>query len=204
MSETVSSNGQRRLGRTDWIQAAIDVMIGSSVDQVRVEKLATTLGVSKGSFYWHFKDRDDLLMSVLDHWRDRATLAVQNRLAHAEPRPDRRLLMFMELPLRSPAALRAADLETAILGWSRQSPDVRRIVEQVDATRVENVVRLFRALGLSETEADFRAHQAYAFLRYVAQRRDLDLAHRNDLTRRMHARLVADLDLAGGESLRPT
>jgi len=54
-----------RLKRADWIQAAISVMVARSVEQVRVERLAVDLGASKGSFYWHFKDRDDLLAAVL-------------------------------------------------------------------------------------------------------------------------------------------
>jgi AcrR family transcriptional regulator len=148
------------------------------------------LKASKGSFYWHFKDRHALLDAVLDEWQARSTLAVQERLIRDEPDPARRIARLMELPFHSGAAARAADLELAIMGWARRSEAVRAAVGRVDAVRTDYLVAQFESLGLDRDEAEWRAHQAYALLRYVAQR--TDLASRQAMVARLHARLTQE------------
>jgi AcrR family transcriptional regulator len=188
-----ANHGGKRLSRADWIDAAIRVLVGSSVEQVRVEKLAVDLGASKGSFYWHFKDRGALLDAVLDEWRSRSTLAVEVRLAQAEPSPVRRILRIMQLPLRSESAARAADLELAIMGWARRSEATRQAVQAVDRARVAHLADLFGELGLAREDAELRAHQAYALLRYVAQRSDMTREALRVMIERVHHDLTRDL-----------
>jgi len=183
----------RRLKRADWIQAAISVMVARSVEQVRVERLAVDLGASKGSFYWHFKDRDDLLAAVLEEWRLRSTIAVEVRLAQSEANVKLRILRIMQLPFRSQSAARAADLELAIMGWARRSDAARAAVHTLDAARTAHLCELFEELELSHEQADFRANQAYSTLRYVAQRGDMELAARQHYVERVHHILTADL-----------
>lgn len=192
-STTSNTGASRRLSRADWIEAAIKVMVGSSVEQVRVEKLAVDLGASKGSFYWHFKDRNALLDAVLDEWRQRSTLAVEVRLAEVEPDPAIRILRIMQLPLRSKSAARAAELELAIMGWARRSEAARLAVHAVDQARVAHLAELFTHLGLGLAEAEFRSHQAYALLRYVAQRSDMPAPEQRMLIERVHHDLTHDI-----------
>ena len=85
VSSGTKKSSRSQLTRGDWINAAIDVMVHSSVEQVMIEKLGETLGVSRGSFYWHFKSRDELLTSILDQWTQTATIAVQEHLDRGEP-----------------------------------------------------------------------------------------------------------------------
>jgi len=195
----------RRLNRADWIRAAINVMVARSVEQVRVEPLAVDLGASKGSFYWHFKDRDDLLAAVLEEWRLRSTIAVEVRLAQSEPNVKLRILRIMQLPFRSQSAARAADLELAIMGWARRSDAARAAVHALDAARTAHLCELFEELELSHEDADFRANQAYSTLRYVAQRGDIDLAARKRYVERVHHTLTADLpDILSAPTRRDT
>ncbi|WP_084391040.1 MULTISPECIES: TetR/AcrR family transcriptional regulator [Novosphingobium] len=182
----------KRLGRADWIAAAIRVMADSSVEQVRVEKLAIDLKASKGSFYWHFKDRNALLAAVLEEWQARSTLMVQERLMRDEPDVALRIKRLMELPFHSGAAALAADLELAIMGWARRSAAARAAVGAVDAARTAYLVDQFVELGCGVADAQWRAHQAYALLRYVAQRTDLALADRQQMIAKLHARLTQD------------
>lgn len=196
MAEPSPPAPSKRLARSDWIEAAIAVMVDSSVENVRVEKLAVDLKASKGSFYWHFKDRGDLLSAILESWQERSTLAVQDRLARAEPDVGQRILRVMQLPFHSHAAARAAELELSIMGWARRSPAARAAVHKVDQVRTDYLVALFGRLGLGEDEAVWRAHQAYAMLRYVAQRGDLALAQRQAMVERLHGQLTADLGAA--------
>ena len=62
-----------------WIAAATDVLIDRGIDALRVDVLAKALDVTRGSFYWHFKDREALLVAVLNAWRDAATEQVIER-----------------------------------------------------------------------------------------------------------------------------
>lgn len=194
-----SATPRRQLTREDWVRAAIEVMVGSSVEQVSIQSLAVDLAVSKGSFYHHFESRDDLLSAVLDQWTQTATVGIQLRLDKEEPRPDERLLRFMQLPQRSSNAFRAADLELAILGWARRSPAAARAVERVDRLRIAHIAGLLAQMGVPDDQVQFRAHKAYAFLRYVAQRRDLEPAERTRLTAAAHAELLP----AGHAPLEP-
>jgi AcrR family transcriptional regulator len=163
------------LTSADWINAAIDVLVASGVADLKVERLAASLGVSKGSFYWHFQNRDDLLDQVLEQWSRVACYDQTKRIDGEEPDPARRLLRFMLLPLSSERATRMADLELAIMGWARRDPRAHA---------------LLREIGVSDAKAQARAHEAYASIRYVSLRRDLPVDERRELIGRVHGRVV--------------
>jgi len=179
------------LTREDWIDAAIDVMAKGSVEQVMIERLGAMMSVSRGSFYWHFHSRDELLQAILDRWTQTATLGVNEHLDRQEPDPARRLLLYMQLPLKSPRSLRAADLELAILGWARRSALARTAVARVDAIRTRHLNDLFVELGCDGLEGRRRAHLTYAFMRYIAWRRDMSVESRRALINATHRELVS-------------
>jgi AcrR family transcriptional regulator len=178
------------LSASDWVEAAIEVLVASGVADLKIERLAAALGVSKGSFYWHFSNREDLLKRVLDEWSRVATFDVDERLHSGEPDPARRLLRFMQLPLSSERATRMADLELAIMGWARRDRNAQAALEAVDRRRTANAHALLREIGVPEAKACERSHEAYALIRYVALRRDLSLEERRDLTEQVHRRLI--------------
>jgi AcrR family transcriptional regulator len=147
----------------DWIKTAIVLLTDSGIDSVRVDVLAKMLGVTRGSFYWHFKDRDDLLRSVLNAWRDAATeqIIVRFERKHADPR----LLLkeLLSLPFRGRSAARAARIELAIRGWARRDAMARQAVDEVDARRISYHAQLFSSLGFDIPEARARAFALYAY-----------------------------------------
>ena len=178
------------LTHADWVDAAIEIMVDSSVEHVRVESLARDLKVSKGSFYWHFRNRDELLSEVLERWLNEATIEITERILRQGADPSERLLNFLRLPMRSRRAIKAADLELAILGWARRSRVAQDAVAAVDRLRLENYQATFQALGFAEAEAHSRAHLAYAFTRYISQRRDLAVAARLQIAAETHRQLL--------------
>ena len=81
-----------RLDRDAWLQRSLDVLRAEGIQGVRVERLARDLGVTKGSFYWHFKDRDDLLRSILEFWTERFNNVILENRELLEPEPGQGLL----------------------------------------------------------------------------------------------------------------
>ena len=146
-----------------WIEAATEVLVDQGIDHVRVDVLATQLGVTRGSFYWHFRDREDLLRRVLQAWRDRATVALTRRLESARLDPLEQLRDAASLPFRGRAAAKAARIELAIRAWARRDEMAREAVDEADAARLAHHERIFAALGFPPDEARGRAFLMYGY-----------------------------------------
>ena len=146
-----------------WVEAATSVLVDHGIDHVRVDVLAGQLGVTRGSFYWHFRDREDLLRRVLQTWRERATELLTRRLESASADPREQLRDVISLPFRGRAAARAARIELAIRAWARRDDMVRQAVDEADAARIAYHAQVFTALGFAPDEAGLRAFMLYSF-----------------------------------------
>ncbi len=147
-----------------WIEAATEVLVDEGIAHVRVDVLATQLGVTRGSFYWHFKDREELLRAVLASWRESATIALTARLANAHADPREQLRDVLSLPFRGRAAARAARIELAIRAWARRDTLARYAVDEADAARLAHISQIFSSLGFGLAEARARAVMAYGLV----------------------------------------
>lgn len=175
MTERVRAKGSRatsgEAGRLDaeaWTDAALAELAAHGIDGVRVEVLAKRLEVTKGSFYWHFRNRDMLLVKMLERWRRRATLSLIERLDRGVASPTERLRQLLRLPLKGERAALAADIELAIRLWGRTDPRARGALEEVDQLRLQYIAQLMTEAGASPTEARARALLAYAYQRVGA------------------------------------
>ena len=146
-----------------WVEAATQVLVDQGIDHVRVDVLAGQLGVTRGSFYWHFRDRDDLLRRVLAAWRERATTQLTQRLESAHTDPRQQIHDVISLPFRGRSAARAARIELAIRAWARRDDMARAAVDEADASRIAYHVHLFQALGFELAEARSRAFVLYGY-----------------------------------------
>jgi AcrR family transcriptional regulator len=146
-----------------WIEAASEVLVDQGIDHVRVDVLAGQLGVTRGSFYWHFRSREDLLRGVLQNWRESATEQLTRRLASASSDPREQLRDVVSLPFRGRAAARAARIELAIRAWARRDQMAQMAVDEADASRIGYHAQLFSALGFSLNEARMRAFLLYSY-----------------------------------------
>jgi AcrR family transcriptional regulator len=152
------------LSPEDWTRAATEVLVDQGIDHVRVDVLAGQLGVTRGSFYWHFRDREALLRSVLQTWRDLATIQLTERLEKAHEDPREQLKDVLSLPFRGRAATRAARIELAIRAWARRDEMARFAVEEADGARIGYIAQIFSALGFSMKEARHRAFLLYTYV----------------------------------------
>jgi AcrR family transcriptional regulator len=146
--------------RGDWIRAGLRRLARSGVESVRVEPLARDLGVTKGSFYWHFSDRAGLLGAMLEEWAETATEAVIARAEGAGSEPRARLERL--------TAIARADfdgrLELALRDWGRHDRAVRRVLDEVDGRRLGYLRRLLREAGFGPMDAEARAFLLYSVL----------------------------------------
>jgi AcrR family transcriptional regulator len=156
------AEARTRLTPDAWIDAATDVLVDHGIDHVRVDVLATRLGVTRGSFYWHFRDREDLLRRVLKAWQERATDALTRRLEQAHGNsPQQQLRDVISLPHRGRAAGRAARIELAIRAWARRDAMAREVLDEADASRIAYHAQIFEALGYTPEESRLRAFTLY-------------------------------------------
>jgi AcrR family transcriptional regulator len=147
------------LDRNAWVACALDTLKTEGVAGVRVERLARRLGVTKGSFYWHFKDRDALLQGMLDYWEKELTTKVRNEVRDAPGDARQRLLRLMEAIQEQDAAR----YETAMRAWAVFDKRAATAVKKVDEQRLAFLKALFREMGFGRRQAEIRAR---LFLHY--------------------------------------
>jgi len=145
------------LSREAWVKAASNLIAQEGVPAVAVEPLALALGVTKGSFYWHFQNRDELIHAALEAWeQDQSAEVVARYGGIADPRRRLRVLLFAAFE----------DVENgrffAALAVSSEDPRVQPYLRRATERRLAFGVEAFQALGLSEVEARERALLAYA------------------------------------------
>ena len=161
-----------RLSRADWVAAAEAALHTGGLSAVAVEPLAASLGTTKGSFYWHFRDREELVAAALAHWEQEGTDEVTAALS-AAAHPAERLRMLAEGTL---AAQHRPDLSVVLLPDATH-PLVAAALERVTRRRMDYLTEQFRALGAEEQEARARSLLAYtAFLGHAQLRRYLPSA----------------------------
>jgi AcrR family transcriptional regulator len=146
--------------KADWIAAAIEALDDGGIEAVRVEPLAVRLGVTKGSFYWHFADRDELLMELLAAWERLGTVAVIAAVESAGGDPVVRLQTLWKLA----HGTGRMGAEHAIRDWARRTARVDTVVRRVDERRLEYLRGLFRELGLRGDDVEARALLCYSLL----------------------------------------
>lgn len=151
------------LTESDWVEAATDILVRENVRGIRIDTLCQKLGVTKGSFYWHFKTRAELLAAMLKNWQRRTTLNVIQTISRTNETGFSRLRSLMALP-RMPRSPAFAQVEMSIRDWGRRVDLPREAVEEVDHIRLEYFAELFRAEGFSDAEARSRAYLAYCLM----------------------------------------
>ncbi len=147
-----------------WIDAAFDALAEGGIDAVRIDPLAKRLGVTRGSFYWHFKDRETLHQAMLKEWRKRASYVIGSRIESRTSAPDERLKQTLALPNSSPRAKRAAAIELAIRLWAGRDANAAKAVRHIDHVRLTYYAKLFNEMGIAKADARKRAYMLYAAL----------------------------------------
>src|SRR5216683_2468198 len=153
-----------QLSAKDWLDQGLKTLASDGFTALKAEPLAKAMGVSRGSFYWHFADIGAFHAAILKHWRE---IAAEQIIANLEAHKSK------DNPLES--LLRQAFggrlvLEKAVRTWATLDPVARSAVQAIDRRRLGYVESLFKASGLSDDVAGARAQIIYwAFLGFAFQ-----------------------------------
>ena len=176
MEQTVNDSGWR--GSEDvWLEAAYESLLDSGVDAVKILPLAKKLNLSRTSFYWFFKDREELLGALVSRWRDKNTgNLIKQSEAYAESMAEA-MLNVMDCWLNK--TLFDSQFEFAIRSWALQSSDILAEVQAADSLRLDALKRMLMRFGHDEVEADVRARTVYLIqIGYISMQTREDLAVR--------------------------
>ncbi len=144
-----------RLDRTTWLNFALTDLAENGYHGLRAQPLAARLGVSRGSFYWHFEDVGSFHRALIAHWSEITNDALVADLATAGD-AERRLTNLLRRTLRSGPAL-----ERAIRAWAATNAQVAELVDGVDARRIAYAADLLQDLGRGRGQAHWRAKLVY-------------------------------------------
>ena len=150
-----------RLTRQDWIDSGLRTLATDGAKALKVGAMAVAMGVSRGSFYWHFRDFADFRAQLLQCWRDRTVDQVIQEFDRDPAGPDR----LRRLVKRAFFGKRG--LDRAIRIWAADEPEVAAMVAAVDARRVAYMAELLIATGMESSQARPRA--AFIYWAYLGQ-----------------------------------
>ena len=147
-----------RKTRDDWLEAAIGLLKSGGIETVQITALSRALGITRGSFYWHFENRDDLLGAMIARWRARNTGVMLDALSGARDLDGGLLALFsvwVDHTRFDPA------LDQAVRDWARHAPHVARAVSAEDDARMAAISDFLIRHGFAQPEAYIRARVIY-------------------------------------------
>jgi AcrR family transcriptional regulator len=149
---------RRRLSRDDWADAALTAIAEAGLAGVAVEPLAARLGATKGSFYWHFANREALLEAALTRWQERHTTAVNASVEAASSDPVKQLRLLIDRVVQT---AEQDSIGVALLS-SADHPAVAAALARVTEERIAFIAHLFAKMGFTPAAARQRALLAYS------------------------------------------
>jgi AcrR family transcriptional regulator len=144
-----------RLEKTDWLDFALAELAEKGHETLKAQTLAAGLGVTRGSFYWHFEDLVAFKRDLIAHWTDRTTQELVRAVVR-EGEAEAQLIGMMTRAFRSGAAT-----ERAVRAWAVSDDHVAELVAAVDWRRVRFAEQLLESLGVPQGAVGPRARMLY-------------------------------------------
>ena len=152
-----ASNKRTTLSAADWEQEALRVIAEQGVAAVAVEPLARRMGITKGSFYWHFSSRESLLEQALLSWEEHDARNLAASLGELDCPRDRLISFFRRVSREG----LTHEVYSALCA-AADHPQVKPLLDRVAARRMSHIAQAFTELGMDETVAEHRARLTYS------------------------------------------
>lgn len=143
---------KKRVSKAQWLERALEVLEAEGLQGVRVERLASDLGIAKAGFYWHFRDRPDLLQRMLDYWAQEYTAVLTENPQLLEGDPEERLYKTTVLILDHDLA----KYDLAIRSWAMHDREAAKAVRRVNRMRLEFLRSMFHDFGFRGRQLEMR------------------------------------------------
>ena len=143
---------KRGVSKAEWLEAGLSSLRQNGISGITVEGLAKSLGIAKAGFYWHFKNRDDLLRQLLDHWTHEVTEVISENAQVLALEPKTRLIRTAEMILD----FDLTRYELAIRRWALVDAKAARSVKAVNKKRMDFVRCAFAELGFEGDDLEMR------------------------------------------------
>ncbi len=142
----------RGVSKAEWLEMGLQALSERGVAALTVEGLAKLLGIAKAGFYWHFKNRDDLLRQLLDYWTHELTEVISSNPDILALDPNSRLKRTAEMILDYDLTR----YEIAIRQWALQDATAARAVKKVNRIRLDFIRAAFHELGFKDDDLEMR------------------------------------------------
>jgi len=160
MPKSVDSGKDSRLDREEWLSKAMEVLATEGQAGLRIQGLCDKLSVSRGSFYWHFKDRDDFKHAMLEYWHDEYTAPIPDWVESEGGTPEERL----DRLIRAVHDRDGTRYDMAVRSWAVQDPSIARLVRKTDKYRLDYLRSLFSAMGFTGNELEIRTRACLSYI----------------------------------------
>jgi len=150
----------QRLGTHDWLAGALETLRREGVVGVSVENVARCMGVTKGSFYHHFRDKEEFINRLLEYWETELTDKIDGHIAHLHGKPAEQLLALLEFIAENETNRYDASMHA----WALHNERVATVVRQVDQKRLAYVRDLFLKMGFPAEQAEMRSRLSYYYV----------------------------------------
>ena len=147
------SKPKPRLSRTSWLEVALELLQNDGINAVTVDALAIELGITRGSFYHHFKNRNDLSKEMLEYWKKRWTVDIRNDIASLGLDGYQSLIALQNLIHHR----KSADYDAAIRAWAIHDEQAREIVGEADRIRLDFIRSQFEKIGFKGLDLENRS-----------------------------------------------
>ena len=149
---------RNQLSRFDWLECALEIFVNEGIDAVRITRLSEALAVTRGSFYWHFKDRQDLVATLVSFWAEKNTPGLIRAIETAKDL-EQGILGFFETTIDIEQF--DARLDLAIREWARRETSIRKKLDREDSRRIDALSEFYKRCGFRKKEALIRARVLY-------------------------------------------
>ncbi len=147
-----------RKSKQDWFWACNNILIREGAQKITIDALCQEIGVTKGSFYHHFKGITDFIAAYLIFFEQEGTLEIIDTVEE-ENTPEAKIRKLIAISVGYPP-----ELEVSLRAWAHQNEAVRAVFERVDQQRLDYVTQLWRPLTQDEATASIRGQMMYAIL----------------------------------------
>ena len=177
---------KRRVPRSEWLDKALNILAEAGVQSITIDELSRRVGVAKTSFYWHFKNRDQLLEELLEYWeREFNEVATQNQ-ALMEMKPEDRLVAISEMV----CDYDLGRFEAVIAVWAEHDSRANAARQRAIKRRMDLARKTFKELGFKGEELEMRTRLMVGYQSFEPLMFDITSSPKTRRIRQLRTKLL--------------